>query len=335
MTAAAGVALFLVYCGMLRGAEAAPKGIPAPAPAGERHMRERTLGQITLVYSAESEPLAEQILPYAAKCSQHREKLFRPPAPIPQKAFWLAKADWRGKPATYGFPYASGKDAYLAAADVDMPTQLALIADAMDIEKGGADVERIAARLGLPKGSTPADVHRRLKESKEFFVVLTAWYILPHELTHGYCNALRHPAQPRWFYEGLAQWAAYCVQQELRSPDEADLIYEYYQLLWTRGAPHLRVTDFAKADRLGAAGLDTPNYAWYHGGLLRLFHDLEEMKGERLLPDLVRRVGDRCGGRSTVSDQEMIRVFSEVMGRDLGPWFAERWGLGRVSDVRP
>lgn len=125
------------------------------------------------------------------------------------------------------------------------------------------------------------------------------------------------------------------MRRELRPADEADLIYHYYQLLWTRGAPHLRVTDFAKADRLGAAGLDTPNYAWYHGGLLRMFRELEEMKGGPLLPELVRRVGDRCAGRSAVSDQEMIRVFSEVVGRDLGPWFAERWGLGRVPDAPP
>jgi dienelactone hydrolase len=303
------------------------KPAAAPQAAKPATVKERRLGNITLVYSAESEGRAEDLLAYAARCHERLAQWFHPPAPIGQKVHWLGRRDWRGKPDSYGFPYASGVDAYLAAADLDLPTQLALIADAMDIERGGPEVDRMARLLGLPDGSPPADVRNRLKESKEFFVTLTAYFIMPHELTHGYCNTLHYPSTPRWFYEGLAQWAAYQMQCEFRSPQQAELIYEYYQLLWTRGGPSIKVTDFVEADRLGAGKLTTPNYAWYHAGLLRMFRDLDAMKGGGLASDLVRHVGQRFSGQRAVSNQEMIAAISEVVGRDVKAWFAQTWRI--------
>jgi hypothetical protein len=292
-------------------------------------MKERRLGNVTLFYSAESEPVAEGILKFAAQCNERLAQWFKPDAAVPQTVYWMSRKNWRSKPENYGFPYASGPNAYLAAADVDLPTQLALIADSMDIEKGGPDIERMAQRLGLPKGSKPAEVHRHLKESKEFFVIFTAYFILPHELTHGYCNALGYPPQPRWLYEGMAQWAAYRLHGELRLPAEAEMIYAYYQLLWDRGAGNLRVTSFAQADELGAGKLDTPNYAWYHAGLLRMFRELEEMKGANPLPELIRVLGQKHRGQRRVPHDEMVKTVSEVIGRDLQTWLADTWQLGR------
>ena len=301
--------------------------VPYGRPDWSDRMKHRTLGDVTLFYSPESEAPAGDILRYAAECNRYLARLFEPEEPVKQIVYWMAKRDWRGKPESYGFPHASGANAYLAAADVDLPTQLALIADAMQIERGGESIVRMARLVGLPDGSTPADVYRHLKQSSDFFVVWTAYQILPHELTHGYCNALGYPQQPRWWYEGLAQWAAYHMQRELRSEQEAEMIYEYYQLLWERAGDRIRVRDFAEADRLGAGGLDTPNYAWYHAGLLRMFRQLEGMKGEDISPELIGLIGRRHRGRREVSNAEMIEAFSEVIGRPLQEWFGEEWGL--------
>ncbi len=96
------------------------------------------------------------------------------------------------------------------------------------------------------------------------------------------------------------------------------MIDQYYQLLWER-ATDLKVRDFARADELGAGGLDTPNYAWYHAGLLRMFRQLEEMKGGQLLPALLEAIGRRHPGARSVPQDQMIQTFSEVIGQDLKP----------------
>jgi hypothetical protein len=298
------------------------------APDWTDRMERRRRGPVTLYYSPQSKPLAGDLLAYAFRCNEYLAGLFQPEEPVRQTVYWMARADWRGKPESYGFPYANGPNAYLAAADVDLPTQLALIADCTAIQDGGEAIDRMARLVGLPEGAGPAEVYERLSESSDFFVVWTAYQILPHELTHGYCNALGYPGKPRWWYEGLAQWAAYQMQTKLRSKREAEMIYEYYQLLWDRAAERLQVREFAEADRLGAGGMDTPNYAWYHAGLLRMFRDLEALQGDNPLPDLVRVVGERYKGQRQVSHAEMIDAFSEVIGRDLQPWFKEQWHLG-------
>ena len=308
------------------GADVEPRALPGPD--WSTRMKQRASGNVTLFYSPESGPLASDLLAYAVRCNEYLSRLFKPETPVQQAVYWMARADWRGRPESYGFPSAGGANAYLAAADVDLPTQLALCADSVDIGRGGEAIDRMARLIGLPEGSGPDDVYTHLRESNEFFVIWTAYQILPHELTHGYCNALDYPRQPRWWYEGLAQWAAYRIQKESRREQEAEMIYEYYQLLWERAGDRLKVRDFSEADRLGAGGMDTPNYAWYHAGLLRMFRELEEMKGEGLLPDLISAVGRRYRGERTVSHAEMIRVFSEVVGRDLQAWFAEGWDLG-------
>ncbi len=290
-------------------------------------MTECRVEHVTLVYAPESESIARDIAQYAAKCNDRLAQWFQPASPVAQKVYWMARKNWRKKPETYGFPYAGGADAYLPASDVDLPTQLTYIADSMAISDGGPPVDRMARFLQLPSSAGPREVHTQLKQSREFFLVFTANFILPHELTHGFCNDLDYPQQPRWYYEGIAQWAAYKIHGQLRSPREADMIDQYYQLLWQR-ATGLKVRDFARADELGAAGLDTANYAWYHGGLLQMFRQLEEMKGGELLPELLRVIGQRHRGNRNVPHAQMIETFSEVVGQDLKPWFRERWNLG-------
>ena len=92
-------------------------------PARAEPMKERKLNNVTLVYSSESEPLADELLKYAAKCNEYLARWFNPAEPVEQHVYWLARKDWRTKPENYGFPYASGPNAFLAAADVDLPTQ--------------------------------------------------------------------------------------------------------------------------------------------------------------------------------------------------------------------
>jgi len=298
------------------------------APFGR--MKQRQLEHITLVYTPESQGNARDIIRYAVQCNQRPAQWFQPAAPVAQKVYWMGRKDWRNKPETYGFPYANGSDAYLPASDVDLPTQLTYIADSMAIPAGGPSVDRMIRLLQLPEGAGPGELYTQLKQSHEFFFVFTAYFILPHELTHGFCNHLAYPQQPRWCYEGIAQWAAYKIQGQLRSPREADMIDQYYQLLWERGTG-LKVRDFARADELGADGLDTPNYAWYHAGLLCMFRQLEEMKGGELLPALLEAIRRRHPGARSVPQDQMIQTFSEVIGQDLKPWFKERWNLGSTS----
>ena len=313
-----------------RTAAAEPRTAPVNQKGGEGaslgRMRQLQVEHVTLVYAPESEGTARALAEYAARCNQRLTQWFQPAAPVEQRVYWMARKDWRNKPDTYGFPYANGSDAYLPASDLDLPTQLTYIADSMAIPEGGPAVDRMIRLLQLPEGAGPKELYTALKQSRDFFLVFTAYFILPHELTHGYCNHLNYPQQPRWCYEGIAQWAAYKIQGQLRSPREADMIDQYYQLLWER-ATGLKVRDFARADELGAGGLDTPNYAWYHAGLLRMFRQLEEMKGGELLPGLLRTIGRRHRGVRNVPHVEMIRTFSEVVGRDLRPWFKEKWNL--------
>jgi hypothetical protein len=185
----------------------------------------------------------------------------------------------------------------------------------------------MARLLQLRSRAGPNEVHAQLRQSSDFFFAYTAYFILPHELTHGFCNHLQYPQRPRWWYEGAAQWAAYKMQSQLRSQREADMIDQYYQLLWER-ATALKVSNFAQADELGAEGLDTPNYAWYHAGLLRMFRQLEEMRGGELLPELLPVIGRRYRDERIVPQAQMMETFSAVVGRDLQSWFREKWNLG-------
>lgn len=299
----------------------------AAAWADCERLRRRSLGGITLLYSVESEPQAGEVLDYAARCHETLSQWFRPGKPVLQEVYWLSRRDWRGRPEQYGFPFALGPDAVLPAADVDVPTQLAHIAGVMEIRRGGLEIDEMARRLRLAEPSSPESVYEHLSRSQDFFMAFTAGFILPHELTHGFCNDLGYPQQPRWYYEGLAQWAGYQLQKRLRPPGEADMIDHYYQIIWDRARPHLAVQEFARADKLGAEGLDTPNYAWYHAGLLRMFRELEDVKGGELLPELVRAVDQRHKGHAHVAHDEMCATFSQVTGRDLGDWFRQQWGL--------
>ena len=117
------------------------------------------------------------------------------------------------------------------------------------------------------------------------------------------------------------------MESDFHSPREAQLCYEYCQLLWDRATPGLKVKDFLAVDKIGAGGLDIANYAWYHAGLLKMFRDLEEMKGSDLLPDLVREVRKFGPDKRQVTHAEMVSAFSAAVGRDLKLWFASNWRI--------
>lgn len=326
---------------------------PSPLVQNDRLQQHRS-GSVVVYCSPESESLAGEIGEYADRCNHCLADMFGDDEPTGQNVYWLAKADWLNPPETYGFPYNVGPNAILAAADAELPTQLALIADSMFLDRGGEDVARMADLLGLPEGAAARQVYEELTQSKQFFVTYTLGFIMPHEMMHGYCQARGLPESPRWYYEGVAQWSAYRMQQQFRGQREAEMIYAYYQLLWdrvggslgtypkpTEKASHgrkplasskvfgsaLKVPDFREADRLGHLKLDTPNYAWYHAGLLRMFRELERRKGSDLLPDLLDWVGREFRGRKEVACDRMIALFSEVVGDDLGSWFEEAWNL--------
>lgn len=304
-----------------------PDGHPAPLVQNDRLKQHRS-GSVVVYCSPESEALAGEIGAYADRCNHHLADLFGDEKPTEQNVYWLARADWLNPPETYGFPYNVGPNAILAAADAELPTQLALIADFMFLDRGGQDVAGMAELLGLPEGADGSRVYEELTESKQFFVAYTVGFIMPHEMVHGYCQARGFPESPRWYYEGVAQWSAYRMQRRMRGEREAEMIYAYYQLLWDRVGDHLKVPDFREADRLGHLNLDTPNYAWYHAGLLRMFRELERRKGSDLLPDLLNSVAREFQGLQEVSNRQMIATFSRTVGADLEAWFHERWNLG-------
>jgi hypothetical protein len=300
---------------------------PAPLVENDRLEQHRS-GSVVVYYSPESESLAAEIGEYADRCNHYLARLFGDDEPTGQNVYWLTSTDWLNPPETYGFPYNVGPNAIVAAADAELPTQLALIADSMFLERGGGDVSRMADLLGLTAGANGSSVYDELKTSNRYFVEYTLGFIMPHEMMHGYCQSRGFPESPRWYYEGVAQWSAYHMQRELRGEREAEMIYAYYQLLWDRVGTSLKVPDFREADRLGHLNLDTPNYAWYHAGLLRMFRELERRKGSDPLPDLIEMVGQKYGGRDAVGSVEMIATFSEVVGEDLSSWFRASWNLG-------
>jgi len=299
---------------------------PAPLVQNDR-LQQHCSGSVVVYHSPESKPLAAEVGEYADQCNHYLARLFGDAKPTGQNVYWLASADWLNPPETYGFPYNVGPNAILAAADADLPTQLALIADFMFLERGGDDVARTAGLLGLPPDADGSSVYRQLTTSKQFFVEYTLGFIMPHEMMHGYCQARGLPESPRWYYEGVAQWSAYRMQRELQGEREAEMIYSYYQLLWDRVGDNLKILDFQEADRLGHLNLDTPNYAWYHAGLLRMFRELERRKGSDLLPALIEQIGRVYDGRETIGHAEMIATFSDVVGDELGTWFREGWNL--------
>lgn len=299
-----------------------------PAPLVQNDRLQRHVKESVVVYcSPESEPLADEIGAYANRCNHYLAALFGDEEPAGQNVYWLDSADWLNPPETYGFPYNVGPNAILAAADAELPTQLALIADFMSLDRSGDDVARMAHLLGLPHGADGPHVYQELTGSKQFFVAYTLGFIMPHEMMHGYCQSRRLPENPRWYYEGIAQWSAYHMQRQMRGHQEAELIYAYYQLLWDRVGDRLKVPDFKEADRLGHLQLDTPNYAWYHAGLLRMFRELEQRKGSDLLPPLIRQVTEQYTGQEEVPPGQMIATISQVVGTDLSSWFRETWNL--------
>ena len=300
---------------------------PAPLVQNERLHQHRS-GSVVVYHSPESGGLAEEIGEFADRCNHYLAKLFEEDEPANQNVYWLTSADWLNPPETYGFPYNIGPNAILAAADAELPRQLALIADFMFLERGGDDVAHMAGLLGLPADADSHDVYEELKTSERFFVEYTLGFIMPHEMMHGYCQSRGFPESPRWYYEGIAQWSAYHMQRELRGERQGEMIYAYYQLLWERVGTSLKVPDFQEADRLGHLNLDTPNYAWYHAGLLRMFRELERRRGPDLLSCLIESVGRTFRGRDTVDCVEMIATFSDAVGEDLSSWFREAWKLG-------
>ena len=300
---------------------------PTPLVQNDR-LEQRHSGSVTVYHSPESKSLAAEIGEYADRCNHDLARLFGDTDPTEQNVYWLTRADWLNAPETYGFPYNVGSNAILAAADAELPTQLALIADFMFLDRGGDDVARMANLLELAEGADGSRVYEELTTSKRFFVAYTLGFIMPHEMMHGYCQTRGLPETPRWYYEGIAQWSAYRMQRQTRGEREAEMIYGYYQLLWDRVGNRLKVPDFREADRLGHLNLDTPNYAWYHAGLLRMFHELERRKGSDLLPDLIQRLMQEYRGQGAIPHHQMIATFSDIVGQDLGPWFHDRWNLG-------
>ncbi len=158
-----------------------------PAPLVQNHrLKPYPSGSVMVYYSPESESLAGQIGEYADRCNRYLAELFGDDEPTGQNVYWLAKADWLNPPETYGFPYNVGPNAILAAADAELPTQLALIADSMFLDRGGEDVARMAEMLGLPVGADGRRVYDELTKSKQFCVEYTLGFIMPHEMMHGY-----------------------------------------------------------------------------------------------------------------------------------------------------
>jgi len=188
-----------------RTAAAEPRTAPVNQKGGEGaslgRMRQLQVEHVTLVYAPESEGTARALAEYAARCNQRLTQWFQPAAPVEQRVYWMARKDWRNKPDTYGFPYANGSDAYLPASDVDLPTQLTYIADSMAIPEGGPAVDRMIRLLQLPEGAGPKELYTALKQSRDFFLVFTAYFILPHvEMIRTFSEVVGRDLRP-WFKE--------------------------------------------------------------------------------------------------------------------------------------
>lgn len=287
-----------------------------------------TRDNVTVVCPAASERLREHIMAVCADTRKCLAPLYGLAPDHPVKANWIPRSRYAEFTRTeYGFPSNSKNGEILPAADLDLPTSLAKIVDILDLPAERAeDMARFKKLAGLPEGATTDDVLRFLRTSKEFYCRYCINFILPHEIAHDFNIAARTPVRPKWLHEWQAQFAAVLACRAAGRDDDADLFVLYYRMIYRGGKAKVAHKTMAECNELGAK-MGVENYAWFHGGLIEMFCQLESAHGPQLGPKVLDGIRRTAQGKQEITNPEIIGIVSRAAGVDLTDWFEKTWGI--------
>jgi len=291
-------------------------------------LREERRDDIIVRYPEGSFAAARQVMNVCVGTRRYLAPLFGLEDDFPITVLWLNREWWpKATRMEYSFPTNSSGGEVLPAVDVEHPTGLAKLTGLLDL--AAAPEEMVATFKGLlglyPEASDEA-VIAVLDYSPDFYLRYVINFILPHEICHAMNNAAETPRQPWWIHEFQAQMAAVITCRELGFEADARLFELYYRLMYLGGLERVEETDVFTAGQKGGS-MGIVNYAWYHGALVQMHHEIEERSDEGFGERLLALCRDRASGRPEVSNADFIALMSEAAGQDLAGYMAEHWGL--------
>lgn len=283
---------------------------------------------ITVRFPAGSEDAAERVAEVCAGTRAYLAPLFGLQEDFPLTVLWVERERWpRVTRLEFGFPSNSGRGEVLPAVDRDRPDGLAKLTWLLDLDAAPPEMAgEFRELLGLYPDTPAAAVNAVIEQSVEFNRRYVINFILPHEICHAMNNAAQTPREPWWIHEFQAQGAAIMTCRELGLEGDARLFELYYRLMYLGGRERVEVTDVLACSQQ-STGMGIVNYAWYHGALVEIFHEIEERSDEGFGERLLALARDRATGRQQVTGAEFIALMSAAAGEDLSGWLAERWGL--------
>ncbi|MCD6360254.1 MAG: hypothetical protein J7M38_05255 [Armatimonadetes bacterium] len=291
-------------------------------------LRTERRGDIVVRYPASSFSAARQVMNLCVRTRAYLAPLFGLEDEFPITVLWLDREWWpRATDMEYSFPANTSHGEVLPAVDVEHPEGLARIAGLLDLESAPADEVRLLKRLvGLYPEASDEALMGVLQYSPDFYLRFVIHFILPHEICHAMNNAAGTPREPWWIHEFQAQMAAILTCRELGFEADARLFELYYRLMYLGGLERVGETDVYAAGQKGPA-MGIVNYAWYHGALVQMHHEIEEQSDELFGERLLRLCRDRATGRREVSNAEFTALMSEAAEADLSDYMVRRWGI--------
>ncbi|MBN1674002.1 MAG: hypothetical protein JXR37_23330 [Kiritimatiellae bacterium] len=293
-------------------------------------------GNVTVHYSGDSRHIAERLVEITEKTYPVLKTYFNAAHDLKLVIYWADRQDWSAVPPNrhrtrYGGPHMTQGENHthyviLPAANVDRPDSLvAVIAPLLDLTELTPDETRnLKVWLGL--GADAGD--RRLGDylaSSDFYVDLLVDIIHVHEVMHDFCYEFGIPENHSragkgiawWVFEGLAQWSVLWVNREIGKEDWADAHDLLYRWMYRTGRK--------RPGNLGP--LQYKDYAWFHGAVIEMAHQLEARYGKDYGPKVLTLILRDIQGKDYLPDTEMVKLFSEAAGEDLGAWFKQNWGI--------
>ena len=283
---------------------------------------------ITVRYPDGSFGAARQVMNVTIRTRAYLAPLFGVPEDFPITVLWMNQQWWpKATRMEYGFPSNSSRGEVLPAVDVDRPIGLVKLTGLLDLEAAPEEVAGpFKGLLGLYREATPEAVKGVLEYSPDFYLRYVINFILPHEICHAMNNAAKTPREPWWIHEFQAQMAAVITCRELGFEHDAKLFELYYRLMYLGGLERVEETDVYAAGQKGPS-MGIVTYAWYHGALVQMLHEIEERCGEGFGERLLQVCRDRAANHQQMSNADFIALMSEAAGQDLSGYMAERWNL--------
>lgn len=291
-------------------------------------LRTERRDEVIVRYPEGSFAAARQVMNVCVGTRRYLAPLFGVEDDFPITVLWLDRQWWpKATRMEFSFPSNSSRGEVLPAVDVDHPTGLAKLTGLLDLAAAPGEITGPFRRLlGLYREASDEAINGVLEYSPDFYLRYVINFILPHEICHAMNNAARTPRQPWWIHEFQAQMAAVITCRELGFEHDAQLFELYYRLMYLGGLERVEETDVLTAGQKGAS-MGIVNYAWYHGALMQMFHEIEQRSDEGFGERLLALCRDRASGRPEVNNAEFIALMSGAAGQDLSGYMAERWAL--------